>query len=310
MTRHTIPKQQHGTLGWLTDRHRHNGKCIVGASEVATVMLANDYESPVDLAVRKLQPPVVTEANEAMMRGNYLEPALITYASAELQRELLVPEVMYINEGIIATLDAVGADSTLGDYPDLVVECKTANRWTLADTVPASWWWQAQAQMLVTDVTEVQFAVLDKHMRLGMQTVVRNDDAIATMIAEVQRFCAAIDLQQLPADSELTAVHVATLYPQPSGSVEIDPTMIDSIERWQAIKANLKDLEQEERLLKDQIANALRDAEFGTVGGNRVLSYKAQTATRFDQKEFAKDYPEAAAKYMTATSFRVLRITK
>lgn len=307
-----IPKAEHGSLDWLRQRHRdERGRCIVGASEVATVMLANDYETPVDLAVRKLQHPVVTEANDAMMRGNWLEPSLINYASAKMERTLFTPSVMYLRDRIICTLDAVATPDQCDPYAlEHIVECKTNNRWTLSDDLPHSWWWQAQAQMYATEHGVVSFAVLDSKLRLGMFDVQRNEDAITTMVRAVEAFCAAIDNNTLPADTALTAEQVALLYPKPQGTVELDAAVLTDLQQWQALRDAIKDLEAQERAIKDKLADALRDAEFGTVNGATVLSYKAQSTKRLDSKGLTAAFPEVAEQFTTSTSFRVLRITK
>ena len=307
-----IPKEEHGSLKWLQQRHRdERGRCIIGGSEVSTVMLANDYESPTDLAIRKLQPPVVTEANDAMMRGNFLEPALITYASAKMERRLITPSIMYLRDRIICTLDAIATpDQCDPDALDHVVECKTNNRWSLNDEIPNSWWWQAQAQMYATQMNVVSFAVLDSKLRLGMFDVQRNDDAIATMVQEVEAFCRAIDDNKLPTGPSLTMEQVAALYPKPDGTVELSADVLQDIEEWNAIKDAIKQLEADEKRIKDKLADALREGEFGTINGAKVLSYKAQTTRRLDTKGLAFAHPEVADAFMTDSTFRVLRTIK
>lgn len=311
--RQFITKEEHGSLKWLQQRHRdERGRCIIGGSEVATVMLANEYETPTDLAIRKLQPPVVVDANDAMMRGNFLEPALINYASAKMERTLFTPPVMFLHDRIICTLDAVAmADHCDPAWNlDHVVECKTNNRWSLNDEIPNSWWWQAQAQMYATQMSEVSFAVLDSKLRLGMFDVQRNDDAIATMVQEVEAFCRAIDDNKLPDDSLLTMQQVQALYPKAQGTVELSPDVLQDIEQWNAIKDAIKQLEADEKHIKDRLADALRDAEFGTINGAKVLSYKTQTTRRLDTKGLALAHPEVTGAFMTDSTFRVLRTIK
>jgi len=305
-TTQLIDKPTHGTLEWLGKRHRFDGHCIVGASEVGIIMGASDYETITDLAVRKLLPPVVSEPNDAMTRGNVLEPALVGYAQEQLQIELVVPNVMYLNGSVISTLDARGVDPRA----DVIVEAKTNNRWALGMDVPSSWWWQAQAQMHCTETEAVNFVVLDKHMRLGMQTVERNNDGIAQMLERVELFCSAIDKEELPDDTALTAPQVALLYTKPEGAVELPREAFALIEEWDAVKQALKGYEEQEKAIKDSLANLLRGAEFGTIDDRRVLSYKAQSTSRIDTKALALAHPDIASAYTTASTFRVLRVTK
>ena len=301
-----IDKPTHGTLPWHLVRHRQEGKCVVGGSEVSIIMGANSYETITDLAVRKLLPPVVTEANEAMDRGNYLEPSLISYASDKMNVQLVTPNVMYLNGRVISTLDArgVGADS------GVVVEAKTNNGWSLGMDLPTSWWWQAQAQMHCTDTASVTFVVLDRQMRLGLQEVMRSDEGISEMLKSVELFCNAIDAEQLPDDTQLTAPQVSALFAQPEGEVELERSAFSLLEEWEAVKHALKDYEQQEKRIKDALANMLRDKEFGTIDGRRVLSYKAQSTKRLDTKALAEAHPDIATAYTTASTFRVLRTTK
>lgn len=310
-----LMKAEHGSHKWLLQRHRDkDGRCILGSSEVSTVMLANKYETPTDLALRKLRTPEVTEPNDAMVRGNVLEPALITYAGMQLGRALFTPDVMFGRGRIISTLDAVATvnDRKCFQHLDIlrIVECKTNNRWTLDDEVPAAWWWQAQAQMHVTDQPSVTFSVLDRNLRLGLFDVARDNTAIDAMLHEVEQFCVAIDEGRLPTDSALTMQQVAALYPRPQGEVELSADVLQDIEEWNAVKDAIKDLEAQERSIKDKLANALREAEFGTVSGARVLSYKAQTSSRLDAKGLAFAHPEIADAFKTATTYRVLRAVK
>jgi predicted phage-related endonuclease len=301
-----IAKPTHGTLPWQLIRPRYNDKCVVGSSEVSIIMGANDYETVTDLAVRKLLPPVVTEANDAMTRGNVLEPALIQHAQNELMMPLITPDVMYLNGRIVATLDARG----MGGERHVVVEAKTNNRWALGMEIPTSWWWQAQAQMHCTETDKVTFVVLDKHMRLGLQDVVRSDEGITQMVKSVELFCEAIDAEKLPDETQLTAPQVSALFAQPEGTVELDASAYQLIEEWSAVKDALKHYEDAERTLKDKLANMLRGAEFGTISNQKVLSYKAQSTKRLDTKALAEAHPEIATAYTTASTFRVLRIMK
>lgn len=301
-----ITKPTHGSLEWQQVRHRNtDGQCVIGASEVSTIMGCNPYETIADIAIRKLLPPQTTDTNDAMVRGNVLEPALVTHAENVLGVELVVPEVMYNNGRFIATLDARGVTD-----PSIIVEAKTNNHWALGSELPIAWYWQAQAQMYCTDTYAVHFVVLDKNMRLGFDLVERNEDSIASMVEHVELFCKAVDEERLPHDMELTAPQVGLLHPQGEGETELDNAALSLIEEWGAVKDALKDLENKEKAIKDALANMLRDAEFGTVSGHRVLSFKTQTTKRFDTKALLIDHPQYNDKYTTQSSFRVLRAVK
>jgi predicted phage-related endonuclease len=92
--------------------------------------------------------------------------------------------------------------------------------------------------------------------------------------------------------------------------VELSADVLQDIEQWNAIKDAIKQLEADEKRIKNKLADALRDAEFGMVNGAKVLSYKAQTTRRLDTKGLAFAHPQVADAFMTDSTFRVLRTIK
>lgn len=306
MTIKEIPKPAHGSIEWLNLRHRDaTGSCIIGASEVSTIMGCNPFQTITDLAVRKLRDPEIIPANDAMVRGNVLEPGLLAHASNVLGERIETPNVMYLHGRFIATLDGRGIDN-----PDLIVEAKTTNSHSLNDPLPASWFWQAQAQMYCTDTTRVTFVILDRSMRLGFQHVERDQQAIDAMWDAVKDFCEAIDRGEVPEAEMLSAESIALLHPEPAGEVEFDRQTIAVVEEWQAIKESISLLEKREKELKDVIARKMMDAEYATIDGRRVLSWKAQSSRRLDTKALSEAHPDLAEKFTQQSQFRVLRTIK
>ena len=301
----TILKPEHGSLEWLQTRHKHDGKTIVGASEVSAIMGVNPYKNIVDLAIEKLQPPQVRDKNEAMKRGIFLEQGLLDYASAEIGSLIVTPAEMYLNGRIISTLDGVTNDSTR------LFEAKTTTGWVQGDECLPEWFWQAQAQMFCTDAQIVTFIVLDRQLRITMFDVFRDEEAITDMVAKAEAFGTAIDEERLPEDVPLSANQVGQLHPTPdAGEIELGAAGLELLQRWQSAKEMVKHYQQEEDELKDALANILREHDAGTVDGHKVVTFKAQSTTRFDQKALLDTQPELAKQFTKSSSFRVLRIVK
>lgn len=307
MHKHTvIPKPEHGSLEWLKLRQRNaNGDCILGASEVSTIMGCNPFQTVAELAVQKTIEPSVGTPNDAMVRGNVLEPALITHASNVLEKRLHTPDFMYARGRFIATLDAQGMDDL-----DLVVEAKTTNSWASGDAFPDSWFWQAQAQMYCTGAPQVIFVILDRRQRLCFEYVQSSKDAQDLMWDRAETFCSAVDRGEIPEEDTLGAHSIAELHPEPAGEVELDHNAIALLAQWQGVKESISLLEQEERTLKDALARVLVDKEYGTLDGRRVLSWKMQSQRRLDAKALAQDYPDIADAYTKGTTFRTMRAMK
>lgn len=298
-----ITKPTHGSLEWLEARHKHNGKTIVGASEAPVIMGCSDYKTIIDLAIEKMQPPVVREQNAAMKRGTYLEDGLVRYAASELNLQIETPEVMYLNGCMIATLDGIADDGRL-------IECKTTTKWVQDQPCLPEWYWQAHAQMICADAKLVTFVVLDRQLRISLFDVEYCAEDAQLLIERITSFCQAIDAGNLPTDQPLTAPQVAALYPEPVGEVEIDRDILEKIVMRNALKEQIKLLEAEETKLTDAIADSMRGSEIGTIDGQKVITYKQQTTSRFAIKEFQTAHPELAKQFMKQTSFRVLRTVK
>jgi predicted phage-related endonuclease len=53
----------------------------------------------------------------------------------------------------------------------------------------------------------------------------------------------------------------------------------------------------------------LGDAEYGTVNGTTVVTWKNQKRTTFDAKAFEDEHPALYAKFKKETTLRAMRIT-
>lgn len=285
-------------------RHRYMGRCIVGASEVPAVMGASPYKTIIDLAVEKMTPPQVREQNDAMKRGTFLEQGLLDYAADTDGTTIVTPAEMFVNDTgrIISTLDGVSHAR--------LYEAKTTTSWVAGDQPLPEWFWQAQAQMVCTEASSVRFVVLDRHLRISLFDIDADAPAQHRMLQEVEAFCTAIDENRMPTDDPLTADQVSLLHPDASGEIEIGTAGLDLLERWNAIKDAIKELEREEKACKDALANALMDCDTGTVDGHRVITFKTITQERFDSKAFTDQHPDLARQFTKFTTFRTMRTVK
>jgi predicted phage-related endonuclease len=211
---------------------------------------------------------------------------------------------MYLNGRIIATLDGLAA------HPEKVFEAKTSTAYVQGDACLPEWYWQAQAQMFCTGTSVVTFIVLDRQLRITMFDVERNEQDQQHMVEQVQQFCESIDAGVLPENVPLTADQVTLLHPEPAGEVELGASGLDIVQRLQAVKEAIKELESEETELRNHLANMMRDADAGTVDGHKIITYKAQSTVRFDQKSFSDEHPDLLKKYQKKSSFRVMRFVK
>lgn len=295
------PKPEHGSQEWLELRHRIDGRCVIGASEVPALLGHSPYKTRADLFVDKTRPVEVSAPSAAMRRGTILEPALIAFAQEELDAEIIVPDVMFQNDRIIATLDGQVSDAW-------GIECKTTNSWLDGQPLPIEFILQAQAQMFAAEMERVTFSILDRHLRLSLVEVVRDDAMIIDIHDQARIFSEMIDDGAEFVDAQFTLPQIATLFPEPQGEAELPLLTLSLIEEWHLIKEQMKDLDAREKAIKDQIANDLRDAEFGVINGERVVSFKKQSQSRIDAAKLRRLVDASIVEQaMTTSSFRVMR---
>lgn len=311
--RRTFPKARYGSMEWLEQRRTQNGGTVFGASEMPALMGCSPWDTLADLVIKKVNPDYSSTSNPATERGHLLEPALIEYAR-RLYGEVVLPTVMYQRDRIVATLDGIQLDT---DGSALrTIEAKSTTAYSTGDTVPLSYFWQAQAQMDAVGCEETIVVCLDKYMRFGVWKVPISHVAIDEMRTQAELIGSKIDNGEIidHLDEALTSKQIEMLFPKPLGEKELTYDELVVIQEWQARKQALKELQDAESLARDRVTNILRQFELGVYEGNRIVSYKRQTrAGSIDVNRMLTHNPELspiAAQYRKPdTAFRVLRLS-
>ena len=300
----THKKPEHGSLEWLTLRHKtEEGKTRFGASEAPTLMGVSPFKSLADMAIEKWGAPEVREQTPAMTRGHILEPALVAYAETLLGEKVIVPDLMFSNGRLIATLD--------GEAIPTIVEAKTSLWHSADDALPAEWYWQGIAQMAcIPEAEQVMFVVLDKRMNLGHWILKRDENAIADLIIRAEEIGEMLDNGIMPPDAEIKESHIKLLYPEGDGTKEIGARGLDAVNRFSAWKSQREIAEKHEQEARDEITALLADCAIGTLDGQIIVTYKSRsTGSRLDTKRLEQEHPELVAQYKKAAgSTRVLKV--
>lgn len=310
--RRTFPKARYGSIEWLEQRRTQEGGTVFGASEVPTLMGSSPWDTLADLVIKKVNPDYSSSSNDATMRGHILEPSLIEFARRHYG-EIVLPDVMYQNHRIVATLDGIQFDDS--NTPIRTIEAKTTTAYALSDPLPMSYFWQCQAQMDAVGCDETVVVCLDKYMRLGFWTVELNPTAVSEMREQAEKIGEKIDNGEIISelDEALTATQIQLLFPKPVGEKELTADEVFAIDEWRAHKEQLKLVEEAEKIARNRVANILRDVEVGTLNGTAIISYKRQTRNgSIDVERMLNHHPELSAlasQYRKPdTGFRVLRL--
>jgi predicted phage-related endonuclease len=286
---------------WLTLR-----KPFVGASQAAALMHEHPFLSLGDLAAEK-RDGIVQGDNAAMARGRALEDAVATWWADECGLEVVEPDVLFIaipaggERGVLcATLDR-----DITGVPHAALEVKTTARYV--SEPERSWYWQAQVQMLCADRSFVEFAVLDASLDLKRFTITENAADQRRVLDAAVEFWKAIDAGEYPDGAVPSSATLTMLYPEPR---PVEHELSGPARKWiRALRLARKreaEARADAKTLKAMIEAEMRDAAFGMVEGERVVTLSAVHKTRLDEKRLRVEHPEIVAEYtVPATEHRL-----
>ena len=263
---------------WLALHQRPD---MVSASQVFTLTGENTHESPYTLWARKMGRLAWPETNIAMRRGHALEG--------------LCAELFEERTGIIKLQD-------LGDYsiirhpdhpwlfctPDRLfgtepVEFKTTSNFKAwMEDAPLSAQTQLQIQMACLGATKGHIgALLGGFSEEFLTFMFDRHDALIEQLIEIAAEFREQCMNSVAPDvdgSESTSLALKEMYPRPTegNTVTLPETAAMWASEWAGVKETAKILEDREKMLKNQLIQAIGDGEYGACG-DLMFSYKAQT---------------------------------
>lgn len=178
----------------LTEEQLALRKKGIGSSEAAAIMGVG-YQTPMDVWLRKCGHTDEKPTTEAMEWGNRLEQVVADKWAEEHPTYLLTEgktHAHWTHDWMLATPDRLVHEEHPDRPPFAVLEIKTAgirqlDQWTEAG-VPLQYYHQVQWQMGVLDVGKAFVAALVGGQHYYSYTVARDDDLLAEMVQEAERF--------------------------------------------------------------------------------------------------------------------------
>jgi len=309
--RNKIPKPTHGSPEWLALRWRNEeGRARISASVAAAVHNEHPYTSAGALALELLadQPPQPKEMNDAMVRGNSLEPGIRDWAATLKGTPLFEPEYMvtFDDDGVrlIATLDAE-------DIAGKIYEIKTSRRrWT--GVLPRHWYWQGVHQAICAGVHEITWVIMDSSLQIYFHTQVITSDEMGQHIEACRNFLAQIDMGMVPDGAAFDYETVQNAHPdaEPGKSVELDEEHAELLRQYATLKQAVEEMTDAMDGTKAKICKFMGDAELAKVDGLVVCRWKTSTRSSLDSKKLEADHPTLAARYKKQSQYRTFTITK
>lgn len=291
----------------ITAEDRQLRRRYIGSSDAPCLFGADPFKTAADLWLMKTGRAEDAETNDAMRRGNFLEPAIIAWAEEHLGRPLRRTGLFVRRpdcDELCANLDAFlpPCDVAPGGA---VIEAKTASTATNPDE-----WGEAgsdevperviiqnhHAMWLVGQPCRVAFVpvLLPVFGRFDfrMYRVERNDELAEAIAAEGRRFKREYVDGNTPPPDVLPSLEVLKRVRREPATVEDVPD--DVVDAWIAERAARLDAEKREEAAQAALLAAMKSAEGGRHSGGLV------TYLETHRKAYAVE----------AKSYRQLRLKK
>jgi len=296
---------------WLQSR-----RIGIGGSDVSSILGFNPYKSALDVYLDKVGEEIKeTPMNARMRAGLLLEDVVADWFSEETGLKVQKDNKIRIHKDypfLIGNLDRL-IISENGSGPG-VLEIKTtsgfvARSWE-AGEVPLHYFSQLQHYLSVTGYKYGYFAVLVDGYDFRLYRQERDDDFIEIMNKRLIDFWKQVELGTPP--DPATSDDVLKLFPI-SKAGEVIPATDETYKHFKIlteVRERLKELEEQEKKLKESFMMIMKDAETLEHDGKKLITWKnTKDRSTFDKEKFQTENPELYTAYIkTVPGSRVFKI--
>lgn len=290
---------------WLAAR-----KEGIGASEVATILGLNPFDTPYQMWLRKTGQIPPTEENFAMKRGHILEDAVAQFYADATGAQIIkssAPDFMFVSKErpfLRVSPDRLFWPNGLrhNEKNKKILECKTTQRTIDPENVPLHWVCQVQMNLGVSGYDFGSLAWLDSHMDFGYVDIPFDKEFFDYMSDEVEKFWKDCVLGGNEPYS-MTAEDVLMKAPvQTDGkTLSADDETMMRIEALRKLKADESLIKKEIDTLTDELKIRMEDCE-SIIGsdGKPVVTWKSsgKMAQRFDEAAFKAAHPDIYGEFV------------
>lgn len=285
---------------WLKARQQG-----IGGSDVAGILQANSYTSPLKIYLDKTTP--VSEGtestqNEAMRQGHDLEE----YCASRFE-EATGKKVRRVN-AIIQHIDYPFILANLDrrvDGEDAILECKTTNAFNgkiyAANEIPEAYQLQCHHYLLATGASRCYLAVLVLGTGFYYYTIERDEDMCALLLEKERAFWSLVEAGTPPGwDGSPAATDILrNKYPRVSeATTELMDTTAKDVAEYHKLGGLIKNLELRREIIKQNLLDEMGEAEFGTINGETVARrIWINGRETLDGKRLKAEKPEIYSEY-------------
>ena len=262
---------------WLAERLTG-----IGASEAAAVCGVSDYETPLDVYLRKVGVAPEKPETPRMRWGTRLEGVIAdAYVEREgvalsgTQRFLRSP----VHPFMLATLDAVRTDGRVVEFKTMGERAADALGDQLgddgSDVIPLHWRCQVTHQLIVTGTDVADLAVLIGGSDFRVYTIGYDERVAARMVEMEQEFWSRVERREPPEiDPARDGANLALLYPAPEGTLPLTVEAECDVNEWLNVKQEIARLQKTADRLKTAVVAALGPFAEGHLSDGRIVARK------------------------------------
>lgn len=291
---------------WLEAR-----KDGIGASEVATILGLNPWETPYQLWRRKIGIDPAKPMNAAMNTGHILEDGVAQFWAQATGREIIAAskdDFMFIDKD--RPYLRVSPDRTFwiegatrNDDNKGILECKTTRMKVDPDNLPKYWFCQVQMNLGVAGYSRGSLAWLSagQGFDFGYMDLKFVPDFYEWLTESVSCFW----IDNIIGKQEPSAVNVSDVllkYNRHTGGkiIECSDEVFTAYQDLKEVKKELDALKERKETLEATLKMAFGDAEALSYGGDTIATWKApKPSKKFDANALQAADPDTYAKYIT-----------
>ena len=288
----------------------------LGGSDAAIVLGLNKWKTPFELWLEKTGQVTTQESqSEAAYWGTMLEDMVAKEFEIRSGKKVRRRNAMFQHPEypfIIANVDRM----VVGEKA--ILECKTtsaynADEWK-NDEIPETYIVQVQHYLgvLGPEYERAYIAVLIGGQKFLWKEIERDDELINMIFETEKHFWHEHVEKNIPPKldgSSAAEEYLKKRYAdaERGKTVDLKHEYKSKIEELLSLKETIKQLEEQEKALENEIKNELKDAEYGMVG-NYQISWKQIVSNRVDSKALKEKFPQVYEQVLKSSSYRKFAI--
>lgn len=279
----------------------------IGASEAASAIGLNPYQTPYQLWRLKLgiDPPV--QENKVMRAGHILEPAVAEFFAQETGAKIIKSseaDFMFIDKDKPYLRVSPDRLYTMPDEKGKrILECKTTRLAVDEENIPVHWFVQIQMNLGVAGLKHGAIAWLINGSDFNYKEISFDPDFFKMCVDAIDEFWNVNVLQQIE-PSLINVSDVLAKFPQSNGKeMEASDVLLSAYQQLKTVKEEIANLKTSQARLEDEIKFHMLDNETVTYDRRKIISWKSsKESNKFNEAKFALEHPELYQQYLEKKS--------